>query len=103
MVIIRSKARPRQTLDCVASPRANPLGSASASNQNIPQQSSHEGGVSSSTLDPGSCLTASLAVGNERQPAVRKYRVDCSSCPDLSSPSEKKIKHNWKNVFFRKH
>ena len=61
MVITRSKARSRQTLDRVATPWADPHESASASNQNIPQQLSHEGGVSSSTQDPECRLTPSLA------------------------------------------
>ena len=90
MVITRSKARSRQTLDCLASPRANTPGSASASNQNILQQPFHEWCVSSSTQDPGSHLTTSLAVGNEREPAIRKCRVDCLSCPDLSRSLEAK-------------
>ena len=67
----------------MTSPRANPPGSALATNQNIPQQLSHEGGVSISVQDPGGRLTTSLAAGNERQPAVRKCRVDCLSYPDL--------------------
>ena len=74
----------------MASARANPPGSASASNQNIPQQHSHEGGFSSSTQDPGGCLTSSLAEGNGRQPAVRNCRVDYLSCPDLSLSLEVK-------------
>ena len=47
-------------------------------------------GVSSSTQDPGGRLTTFLAVRNERQPAVRKCRVDCLSCPNLSRSLEVK-------------
>ena len=91
MVITRTKARSKQTLDCVASAWTNPPGSASASNLNIPQQPSDEGGVSSSTQDPGGHLTTtSLAAGNKRQPAVRKYLVDCLSCLHLSRSLEVK-------------
>ena len=74
----------------MASPRANPPGSALATNQNIPQQLSHEGGVSISVQDPGGRLATSLAAGNERQPEVRKCRIDCLSCPDLSRSLEVK-------------
>ena len=84
MVITRCKARSRQILDCEASPWANPSASASAWNQNTPQQLSQERGVSSSTQDPGGRLTTSLAAGNKRQPGVHKCREDCLSCPDLS-------------------
>ena len=90
MVIIRSKARTKQTLDLVVPPRLITSGSVSASNQNIPQQPSHEGVVSSSTQGPGTCLTTSLAAWNERQPAVRICRVVCLNCPDLSSSLEVK-------------
>ena len=90
MVITRSKVRSRQTQDCVASPRANPSGSASASNKNIPQQHFQEEGVTSITQDPGGRLTTSLAAGNERQPAVRKSRTDVLSCPDPSRSLEVK-------------
>ena len=90
MVITRSKARSRQTLDCVTLPQANPAVSASTSNQNIPEQSSHKVGVSSSAQDPGGCLTTSLVAGNERQPAVCKCRADCLNCPDLSHSLEVK-------------
>ena len=69
-------------------PRVNRPESTSDSNQNIPQQPSHEEGVSSNTQDPGGRLTTSLAAGNERQPAVRKCRVDCLSYPDLSCSAE---------------
>ena len=72
------------------SSRANPRGSASALNQNIPQQPSLKGSVSSSTQYPGGHLTTSLAVQNERQPAVRKCCKDCLSCPDLSRSLEVK-------------
>ena len=92
MVITRSKIKSRQTRD---SPRHNPPGPVSASNQNIPQQPFQEGGVSSSTQDPGGCLTTSLAAGNERQPAVRKSRGDCLSCTDLSSSLEVKSNMTW--------
>ena len=101
MVITRSKARSKQTLNRVASAWTNPPGPASASNLNIPQQPSEEGGVSSSTQDPGGHLTISLAAGNERQPAVRKYLVDCLSGSTTFFRS--KIKHNWKNLFFHKY
>ena len=87
MVITRSKAKSRETLDCVASSRANPPRSASASNQNIPQ-ASHGGGVSSSVQDPGGCLTNFLIAGNERQSVVCKCAVGCLSCPDLSRSLE---------------
>ena len=70
MAITRSKARSRQSLNHVASPRANSHGSASASNQNIPQQPSHKGDVSISTQNPGGCLTKPLASGNEKQAAI---------------------------------
>ena len=81
MVTVRSKTKSRQTL---ASPWVNLPESVSASNQNIPQQPSHEGDVSSSTQDPGGHLTTSLTARNDLQPAVRKCRADCLSCPDLS-------------------
>ena len=68
--ITRSKVKSEQTLDHVASPRANPPGSASASNKNITQQLSHEGSVSSNTQDPEGHLTTSFTAGNERQPEV---------------------------------
>ena len=90
MVITRSKARCKQTLDCVASHRANPLGSTSTSNQNIPQQPCNKGAVSSSTQDPGGHLTTSLAAGNDRQPAICKCHVDCLNCPELSRSLEVK-------------
>ena len=88
MVTIRSKARSRQTLDSVASPWVNLPESVSGSNQNTPQQPSHEGDVSSSTQDPGGRLTTSLAARNDLQPAVRKCHADYLSCPDLSRFSE---------------
>ena len=97
MVITRSKIRSRQTRD---SPRHNPPGPASASNQNIPQQPFQEGGVSSSTQDPGDRLTTSLAAEHERQPVVRKYRGDCFSCPDLSSFLEVKSNITWRTYSF---
>ena len=84
MVITRSKTRFKQTLDRAASPRANPPGSASALNQSIPQQPSHEEGVGSSTQDLAGCLTTSLTAGSERHSAVRKCRAYCLSCPNLS-------------------
>ena len=46
--------------------------------------------VGSSTQDHGGCLTTSLAVGNERQLAVPRCRIDCLSCPDLSRSLEVK-------------
>ena len=67
-------------MDRVASPQANPPGSALASNQYIPQQPPHEGGASNSTQDPGGRLTTS---DPDRQPAYHKCRADCLSCPDL--------------------
>ena len=67
----------------MTSPRANPPGSASVSNHNIPQQPSQEGGVSSSTQDPGGRLTTCLST-------VCKCHVDCLSCPDLSRSLEVK-------------
>ena len=86
----------RQTLDCVVFPWADPPGSALAANQNIPQQPSLEGGVSSSTQDPGGCLITSVVAGNERQPAVSKC-ADCLSCPDLSQSLEVKSNITRKN------
>ena len=99
MVITRSKARSRQILDCVASPGANPSGPTSVSNQNIPQQLSHEGD-SSSTQDPGGCLTTSLAAGNKGswQMLYRLFELSRSITFFRS-----KIKHNRKNFFFHKH
>ena len=88
MVITRSKARFKETVDCVDSPRANLPGSAQASFPNIPQQPSHEGGVSSSTQDPSGRLTTPLVAGNEKQPAVCKCHADCLSCPDQSKSLE---------------
>ena len=76
----------------MAYPQANLPGSGSASYQNIPQQPSHKGDVSSSTQDPGGHLTTSLIVGNERQPAVCKCHVECLSCPDLSRSLEVRSK-----------
>ena len=90
MVITRSKARSQQILDHVASPWANPLWSASASNQNIPEQLSQEDSVISSTQDPAGCLTTSLAAGNHWQQAVRKCCIDCLSCLDRSVSLEAK-------------
>ena len=90
MVITRSKARSQQTLDHVASPLANLPWSASASNQNIPEELSHEGNVINSTQDPAGCLTTSVAAGNDRQRAVRKCCTDCLSCLDRSLSLEVK-------------
>ena len=84
MDITRSNAMPRQALDLVASLWGNTPGSALASNQNIPQQPSHERSVSSSTQDLGGHLTNSLAGGNERKSAVRIYHGNYLGCPDLS-------------------
>ena len=84
MVITRSKARSRQTLDCVASPWSNTPRSVSTSSQNIPQQSRHEGGAGSNTQDLRGHLTTALATGNERQLAVLKCRADYFRCLDLS-------------------
>ena len=84
MDITRSKAMLRQTLNRVASLRGNTPGSALASNQNIPQQPSHERSVSSSTQDLGGYLTNSLAPGSERKSAVRIYHANYLGCPDLS-------------------
>lgn len=64
--------------------------SVSASNQNISQQSPHEGGAGSSTQDPGGHLTTALAAGNEKQLAVRKCRADYFRCLDLSRSEEGK-------------
>ena len=83
MVITRSKARSGQPPDLVASPRANPPRPASVLNLSIPQQPSNEGGVMDSIQENGGHLATPLAVGNERQPAVRKCRSDCLSCPDI--------------------
>ena len=82
MDITRSNAMPRQTLDSVASLWGNTPASALASNQNIPQQSSHERCVSSSTQDLGGHLTNSLAAGNKRKFAVRIYQANYLGCPD---------------------
>ena len=90
MVITRSKARSRQTLDCVASPRTNTPRSISASNQNIPPQPPYEGGAGSSTQDPGVHLTTALAALNARQLAVLKCCVDYFRCLDLSPSAEGK-------------
>ena len=90
MVITRSKARSRQTVDRVSSSGLIPPGSASASDWNIPQQPFDEVDVGSSTQDHGGCLTTSLAVGNERKLAVPRCRIDCLSCPDLSRSLEVK-------------
>ena len=99
MVITRSKARSRQTLDCVNFHRANLPGSASTSKHNICQQPSYEWGVSSSTQAPGGCLTTSLGVRNERHHTVCKCRVDCLSCPDLSRSLE--VKSNIAEEIYR--
>ena len=90
MVITRSKARSRQTLNCVPSPGTNTPRSVSASNQNIPPQPPHEGGAGSSTQDPGVHLTIALAALNERQLAVLKCCVDYFRCLDLSRSAEGK-------------
>ena len=82
MVITRSKARSGQPPDLVASPRANPPRSASVLDSNLPQQPSLEGGVDVNTQELGGRLVNPLAAGKERQPAVRKCRADCLSCPD---------------------
>ena len=103
MLITRSKARSRQTLDRVAFLQANPPGSASASNQNIPQQPSHEGGISSSTQDPGGRLTTSLAMGNERQLAVPQMLCRLFELSRSITFFRSKTKHNRKNLFFHKH
>ena len=68
-------------------------------NQNILKQPSHEGGVSSSTQDPGGCLATSLAAGNERQPAVCKCRADCLNCTDLSRSLEVKSNLTRRNYY----
>ena len=70
MDITGSKTTPRQTLDRVASLRGNTLGSALASYQNIPQQPSHEMGVSSSTQDLGGHLLILWQLRNMRKMAT---------------------------------
>ena len=66
----------------MASPRANPPRSTSVLDSNLPQQPSLEGGVNTNTQELGGRLVNPLAAGKERQPAVRKCRADCLSCPD---------------------
>ena len=87
-------------MDRVASHQANPPGSAWASNQNIPQQPSHEGWVSISIQGLWGRLTTSLAAGNEKEQAFRKGSFEL---PGSITFFRSKIKHNRKNLFFHEH
>ena len=79
MVITRSKVRSRQTLDRLVS-----SGLIRRGLLQLQIRSFLNNLFSSRSMHPGSRLTASLAVGNERQPPVRKCCVHCLSFPDLS-------------------
>ena len=70
------------TLGHAASHRASFPGWVSASSPKLPQQLFLEGGVHCSDRTFGG-HPSTLAVGNERLPALRICRADCLTCPAL--------------------
>jgi len=86
--ITRSQAGSRQTLDPVASLRANPPERASLSHSDIPQQPLTEGGVRYSNRIGGGRPSIPLAAGNTRPLEVHVCRSDCLSCPALIRKKE---------------
>ena len=88
-IITRSQAGSRQSLDPVASSRANPPGRVATSTSELPQQPSSEGGVRHNNRTFGG-RPSSLAAGNEGPPVarVRTCRSDCLSCPAFNRNKE---------------
>ena len=85
-MITRSKARSRQSLGSVASPRANPPRRTSTLNR-MAQQSSE--GVKHGAKVAGGRRSMSLAGGRKRSSGqAHSCRSDCMTCPDLESSLE---------------
>ena len=81
-VITRNKARSRQPLAPVASPRASLPRRVSSSSSELPQKPSLQGGVNCSNRTSGS-RPSTMAVGNMRPTASHNCRADCWTCPTL--------------------
>ena len=81
-ITTRSKARSRQTLESVASPRASPPLGTSAHHLDVSQQSSE--GVERGVTELGGHRFTSSGESFERSSgSTRKCRRDCLCCPDL--------------------
>ena len=86
MVLTRSQARSRQSLDQVASSGASPPRRVSSLTQGVSRQPLWEGGVGvDGALSTGIVggRSATSAMGNARPRTVHKCRSDCMTCPAL--------------------
>ena len=90
MVLTRSQARSRQSLDRVASSGASPPRRVSSTtSETLQQSSSEEGVVGNSVVNTGSFggRSVTAAVESGRPKTVRKCRSDCLTCPSLIKSS----------------